>query len=360
MEQYTKAQSMARRMGAGWNLGNTLDACDLRRGPYVPDAQSRSLENAWFNPTTTRAMIDLVAAAGFRTLRVPVTWYQHIDDANGWQVNPSWMARVREVVEMGLDAGLIVVLNVHHDTGVSGWLRASAEGYARAAEKFRALWQQIAERFRDVDDRLIFEGLNEILDDEGHWQCPGVNCTEVVNRYQQDFVDTVRQTGGNNADRVLMINAYAGAHEPEAMEGFRMPRDTATGCLMAQVHYYSPIDFCFPEERGKYTAVTWRELGGEAMLQDMIARMEDKFLAHGVPVVVGEFAAAHKDNEPEQASWARYLASQLSAHAMPYIWWDNGGRDREPYRGMGLLDRRALRWRFPAVVEALTGTRPSC
>lgn len=357
MERNSKAWQIARQMGAGWNLGNTLDAYDLRLGEYVPDSQSLQMENVWFNPTTTQAMIDLVAKAGFKTLRVPVTWYQHMDPNHGFQVNPTWMARVEQVVQMGLTAGLYVVLNVHHDTGTRGWLRASWPCYEKVQARFHALWQQIALRFRDADDRLIFEGMNEILDDEGHWQCPGVACTKVVNHLHQDFVDTVRATGGRNAERLLMVNPYAGAHEAEALEGFQMPHDPAEGCLMAQIHYYSPIDFCFPENNGQYQATTWRDLGGSEMLQSMITRVEEKFLRQGIPVVMGEFSAAHKNNVAEIASWAEELAQTLRAHDMPYIWWDNGGRNRTPYLGMGILNRWQTTWYFPEVVKALTGVQ---
>lgn len=359
MERTTKAWRLAQQMGAGWNLGNTLDSFDLRRGSYLPDHQSLTLENAWFNPTTTQAMLDTVAAAGFHTIRIPVTWYQHMDGTHGWRINPTWMDRVQQVVEMALRTGMMTILNVHHDTGVHGWLHASWRNYQQTNERFRALWQQIAQRFRDYDDQLLLEAFNELLDDDAHWQCPGGACNDVVHQLNQDFVDIVRSSGGHNADRVLLVNTYAASHEDAALDAFAMPRDTVAGCLMAQIHYYSPIDFCFPAEKGQYTATTWRDLNGEQQLADTIARLERTFIQQGVPVIMGEFSCAHKDNLAEQVDWAAHHAAQLNAHAIPFLWWDNGGRLRNGvYRGMGLLDRQACRWRFPAVVHALTGVAP--
>lgn len=346
------------RMGAGWNLGNTLDATNkhLLDIPATPS----DYETAWNNPVTTRALIDTVKNAGFGTIRVPVTWANHIGPAPDYRVNEAWMNRVREVVDMVLDAGLCCILNVHHDTGVHGWLHASDEHVAEVSDRFVALWKQIAMRFQDDCDRLIFEGFNEVLDEHNNWVYPRTkSARDAINHFNQLFVDTVRATGGANAQRCLVITPYGAANMRSALEDLVMPRDSAEHALLVQFHYYSPISYCFDQNGDENTQTVWTENGGREALEEALEGVRALFTSKGIPVLMGEFAAGHKHNEADRAEWTRFVVETCAASGVKCVWWDNGGRVKsaDEYHTMGLLDRYRLEWMFPRVVEALTGVK---
>ena len=346
-------------MGPGWNLGNALDATSpkLLDGPGTPE----SYETAWHNPVITRELIRTVREAGFGTIRVPVTWMNHIGPAPDYHVRDAWMDRVREVVDMVLDEGLHCILNVHHDTGTHGWLHASDQHVAEVSDKFIALWRQIATRFRDYGERLAFEGFNEVLDEHNNWVYPGTkSAAEAINHFNRLFVETVRSTGGSNAGRCLIITAYGATNLRSALEALVMPEDSAEHAQLLQVHYYSPVSYCFDEKDGENTQRVWRENGGREALEEVMNNVSELFTRRGIPVLMAEYAASHKGNEADRAEWARFVVESCACHGVNCIWWDNGGRvtSAAEYGTMGLLDRYRLEWMFPQVVEALTGVRP--
>ncbi|MCH5286038.1 MAG: glycoside hydrolase family 5 protein [Christensenellaceae bacterium] len=346
------------RMGTGWNLGNTLDATN-KKLLEVPTAPS-DYETAWHNPVTTLALIETVKTAGFGTIRVPVTWANHIGPAPDYRVDEAWMNRVREVVDMVLDAGLCCILNVHHDTGVGGWLHASEQHVKEASGRFAALWRQIAERFRDDCDRLIFEGFNEVLDEHNNWVYPRTqSAKDAINHFNQLFVDTVRATGGPNANRCLVITPYGAANMRSALEDLVMPRDTADHAMLVQFHYYSPISYCFDRDGDENTQTVWTENGGREALEEALEGVRTLFTEKGIPAIMGEFAAGHKQNEADRAEWTKFVVDTCAASGVKCVWWDNGGRVKNAasYSTMGLLDRYRLEWMFPRVVEALTGVK---
>ena len=343
-------------MGPGWNLGNALDATSPRllEGPGTPE----SYETAWHNPPSTPALIRTVKAAGFGTIRVPVTWMNHIGPGPDYAVEPAWMDRVREVVDMVLAEGLSCILNVHHDTGEHGWLHACDRCVAEDSDRFAALWRQIAARFRDCGEKLAFEGFNEVLDEHNHWVYPRTrSAAEAINHFNQLFVDTVRASGGPNATRALIVTPYGAANMRAALEDLALPRDSAADALLVQVHYYSPISYCFDEKNGENTQTRWRENGGQEALTEALDGVRALLTGRGVPVLMAEFAASHKGNEADRAEWARFVVERCAESGVNCVWWDNGGRSKSPedYRTMGLLDRYNLRWLYPQVVAALTG-----
>lgn len=345
-------------MGAGWNLGNTLDATNNRllEGLGLPI----DYETAWGNPETTLELIRTVKAAGFQTIRVPVTWANHIGPAPAYEVQGAWMDRVREVVDMVLSEGMYCIINVHHDTGTHGWLHASAQVVEEESAKFAALWRQIAECFRDYNDHLIFEGFNEMLDEHNNWVYPRTpSARDAINHFNQLFVDTVRATGGDNATRVLIVSPYGSANDRSALEDLVMPTDSAENALVVQIHYYSPVSYCFDIDGDNNLQTVWTENGGREALLTALDGVTELFTSKGIPVVMGEFAASHKGNEADRAEWAKFVVDTCEAHGVKCIWWDNGGKvaSVDGYGTMGLLDRYELAWLYPDVVEALTGVR---
>lgn len=346
-------------INAGWNLGNTLDS----NGDWITQYSAgtpKDFETAWGNPQTTKQMIDSVKEAGFNAVRVPVTWSQHIDDSNGYKINAEWMARVKETVDYVIDNDMYCILNVHHDVGGESWLKASDANITANTEKFTVLWTQIANEFADYDNQLMFEGFNEILDENNNWVYPGKSAGDAVNKLNQMFVDTIRKTGGNNPDRCLIVNTYAAGTGGSQLDDFVVPTDTTKNALMVQVHYYSPGNYCTEISKDGNEQSTWTENGGKSLIDGTLYNLYDHFTSKGVPVIIGEFGAANKDNESDRAEWAGYIVENAKKYGMKCFWWDGGGKieadaDYGYYKGMALYDRYHDEWIFPEIVKAITG-----
>lgn len=295
----------------GWNLGNTLDAHDGR-------TTGLNTETCWGNPKATKELIDLVKSAGFNTVRVPVTWYNHMNYANN-SIDEKWMDRVEEVVNYVLDNDMICIINVHHDTGAEGWLRASTKNYEKKSARFEAIWQQVAERFKDYDDDLLFEGFNEILDDNNEWVAPSEEATTVVNELNQIFVDTVRASGGNNETRCLIVNTYAAGGNGAVTKNFVLPEDSVKDKLIVEAHIYQPYQFTaeeFPE------AITWEH--GKGTMEAYLQNMKKTFVKNGIPVIIGEFGCVDKNNMLERTTYTQRYLDVCSKMGIKCIWWDNG------------------------------------
>lgn len=302
-------------INAGWNLGNTLDS----NGDWITqysEGTPKDFETAWGNPQTTKQMIDSVKEAGFNAVRVPVTWSQHIDDSNGYKINAEWMARVKETVDYVIDNDMYCILNVHHDVGGESWLKASDANVTANTEKFTALWTQIANEFADYDNRLMFEGFNEILDENNNWVYPGKSAGDAVNKLNQMFVDTVRKTGGNNPDRCIIVNTYAAGTGGAQLDDFVIPTDTTENALMVEVHYYSPGSYCTEISKDGNAQSIWTENGGKSLIDGTLLNLYNHFTSKGVPVIIGEFGAANKDNESDRAEWAGYIVENAKKYGI--------------------------------------------
>ncbi|MDE6763288.1 MAG: cellulase family glycosylhydrolase, partial [Oscillospiraceae bacterium] len=225
---YESANELTAKMGVGWNLGNTLDS--------IGDWISGDLEHetAWGNVKTTKTMIDAVKKAGFKTVRIPVSWGEHMD-SNG-KVSSAWMDRVQEVVDYAYDNGMYVILNCHHD---NSWIKLTEKDEKTVSQKYKYLWQQIAERFKDYDERLIFEGLNEPRTEGSAREWSGGTSAEhkILNNYYKVFVSAVRGKGGYNKTRFLMVAPYAASSSYSAMAALEIPDDDR---IIVSVHSYSP------------------------------------------------------------------------------------------------------------------------
>lgn len=296
------ATQIAREMYMGWNLGNTLE---------VPGN-----ETGWGNPKATQLLIDSVKAAGFNTIRLPCAWDSYLEDRNTAKVSASWMSRVKEVVDYCVKNNMYVILNIHWD---GGWLENNVT-IAKQAEnnaKQKAIWQQIAMQFRDYDDHLLFAGTNE----------PNVeNETQmtVLYSYLQTFIDAVRQTGGRNAYRTLVVQGPGTDMTKTNQLMNRMPNDEVPNRLMAEVHYYTPWNFCGMDKDESWGKMfyywgadnhsstdatrnaTW---GEEAELKRLFGLMKTRFTDKGIPIILGEFGALSR-NQLTGDNLTRHLASR--------------------------------------------------
>ena len=346
------AQEEVNAMNVGWNLGNTLDSY----GTWINNVTPQAVETCWGNPLTTQAMIQAVRDRGFNTIRIPVTWAQFTDSEGN--VDEAWMARVRQVVDWAMDAGLYVILNVHHDTGEHGqdkvcWLIADTVTYDQVHDRFANLWTNIANEFKDYGDRLMFEGYNEMLDMNNSWNAPttGNGAYEAVNSFAQIFVDSVRATGGNNSSRNLIVNTYVASADPSVLSNFVLPEDSVSGHLIAEVHAYCPYQFCSAQGDSSYTSFDGNCQNAIDNTMNAVASFSDTL---GVPVIIGEFGVENQNNDSDRASYTEYYMQRATERGIRCIWWDNGISD---YGGYAILDRNSLSWNED-IASALTDNAP--
>lgn len=301
MREGLTALEATRLMGNGINLGNTLEACDNNVG--IKTNTPLSYETHWGQPKTTQAMIDGMKAAGFDTIRIPVAWMTnatHLYEGD-YTIDADYMDRVEEVVRYARKAGMYVIINDHWDGGWYGMFGSeSAETRALAMEAYKGMWQQIAERFRDYSDYLIFESANEELgtrfDENSPLYCSDSVVTylndderyALTNEINQTFVDVVRSTGGNNATRFLLIAGYGTNIDQTCDDRFQMPKDTAVSKLMVSVHYYDPWSYCGASSA--VSATKWGKVSDYEYLDQQLAKMT-KFTEAGYGVVIGEYGA---------------------------------------------------------------------
>lgn len=301
MREGLTALEATRLMGNGINLGNTLEACDNNVG--IKTNTPLSYETHWGQPKTTQAIIDGMKAAGFDTIRIPVAWMTnatHLYEGD-YTIDADYMDRVEEVVRYARKAGMYVIINDHWDGGWYGMFGSeSAETRALAMEAYKGMWQQIAERFRDYSDYLIFESANEELgtrfDENSALYCSDSVVTylndderyALTNEINQTFVDVVRATGGNNATRFLLIAGYGTNIDQTCDDRFQMPKDTADSKLMVSVHYYDPWSYCGASSA--VSATKWGKVSDYEYMDQQLAKMT-KFTEAGYGVVIGEYGA---------------------------------------------------------------------
>ena len=271
---FENAKDAVKFMGVGWNLGNTLDAANWEGKDGWNFASTEAHETFWGQPVTKPELIKMMADAGFKTIRVPVTWFQEMDKDG--KVNAAWMKRVHEVVDYVIDNGMYCILNVHHDTGDKSthWLVATVDNYNKTKERYENLWKQIANEFKDYDEHLLFEAYNEMLDAKNTWNEPAdkTDGYNAINNYAKSFVTTVRATGGNNAQRNLIVNTYSASSMPNAMKQRALPEESYH--IIFQIHSY-------PNWQSKSNAKT--------EIDNLISNIKSNLLDRA-PVIIGEYA----------------------------------------------------------------------
>lgn len=317
------------QLGVGWNLGNTLDAHGLNYDAALP----HQYETYWGSPYTTKEMIAEIRKAGFKTLRVPVSWYEHLDEQQ--QIDPLWLERVRQVVEYGLENDMFVILNAHHDA----WYTPDPSNLRHAEAMMRTVWQQIAEYFAGFDERLLFESMNEprLIGTEFEWNEGTSEARTVVNRLNEVFVEVIRSASGYNATRYLLLPTYCASIHPAALAAFRLPKSDR---LIVSLHLYRPYSFTLDENGSQ----TWssRKRSDTYEINEVMRNAFKRFTRRGIPVIITEFGAVDKNNEGARAQWARYVRTAAEKRNIPIIWWDNS-----------VLDRSRLVWNYPEIIDAL-------
>lgn len=350
----------------GWNLGNTLDACSYGTKANL----GLSTETSWGMPYTTQAMIQAVRQKGFTSIRIPVSWHNHIASVTGsgqeavYTIDSAWISRVKQIVDWALAANLTVIINIHHDnlsesqmattfgfcvgSSLSDTLKAQSKAY------IRSVWAQISATFSGYGDSLIFELLNEPRAvgkpyewDTGSYGTEVQAANALITQYEKLALDTIRASGGKNASRTVMVAPYAAS--PYMTSGWILPADSASGKLLVSVHAYTPYAFCMDSAATKTFTQSHK-----SDIDYLFNTLSSKWLSQGIGVVIGEMSASDKANTTERVAWTQYYATKARAAGIPVLLWDNmvrskasgGSGDINSGECHGYFNRKALSWWF--------------
>jgi aryl-phospho-beta-D-glucosidase BglC (GH1 family) len=320
-----------RNIRAGWNMGNTFDSWTNGLGG----------ETYWGNPRVNQDLMNGVKAAGFDIIRIPVTWMGHISGTSH-VLSEARLRRVAEVVDMAHNAGLVVIINLHHDgvtdsrTKEDGWLSINKSArnpndYNSITTVFRHVWEQIASYFQNYGDWLIFEPFNELHDGSWGWG-PDIQFKsqfDVLNKWNQVFTDAVRKSGGNNSGRFLVIPSYCTNAKHTLSMFFSLPTDPTPGRQIVSFHYYDPSEFGIQGRQ-----VFWGSEADRQKTIDDFAPFKPQFVDKGVPVIIGEVGAVRqlRPADPEAEARARqsrfdyltHIFSTARQYGLVPLYWDNG------------------------------------
>lgn len=333
-------------MGLGWNLGNQLEA----------SSGGLPSETCWGNPEITKELIDTVKAQGFKTVRIPVSYLDMIGDGPDYKIDTDWLVRVQEVVDYVVNNDMFAIVNMHGDgyyTVDHSWLLCAEDDdkQTEIKDKYGKVWTQIADRFKDYDQHLIFESMNEEFNND--YGKPDEKAYDNINAYNQIFVDSVRATGSNNEKRWLLLPGWNTNIDYTAGDDYNFKIPTDNGCkadgkrIMISVHYYDPFNFTIDENKtaktqwGKYAVKNYDNWGQEDYVDSQMALLNEKFVSQGYPVVIGEFGAQDKtekfaDYNEFRRYWAEYLIKAAKKNGVVCVYWDNGYNGN---KGFGIINR---------------------
>lgn len=346
------AQQLAAKINIGWNIGNTLEAIGG--------------ETSWGNPMVSKELIQLVKQSGFNAIRIPCSFNQYMENRTTAKLDGDWLNRVKQVVQYCVDEDMYVLLNIHWD---GGWLENNVTTAKQEENnaKQKAFWQQIATHLRNFDEHLLFASANE----------PNVdNATQmkVLNSYHQTFIDAVRETGGKNTYRVLVVQGPNTDIEKTHTLMTDFPKDGTPNKLMAEIHYYTPWNFCgmtqdeswgdmffywgngYHSDTDPDRNATW---GEENLVNELLAKMKNQFVDKGIPVIMGEYSATRRSNLTgdkltnhleSRAYYHYFITKQAKAYGLLPFYWDNGGTGDF---GSGIFDRTSNQVFDQMVLDAL-------
>ena len=346
------AQQITSQMTIGWNLGNTLDVATTNlKSTTAPE----KFIAKWGNPAPTQELFDTVKAAGFNTVRIPTTWYEHLEydeSSQMYVVNDSWMSYVRKTVDYAYNEGMFVILNVHHED----WVNVSTftdETYQVAAKKMGDIWTQISDVFSGYDQHLIFEGMNEprqtgnpAVAEWGNGTGDGGYTTQYINNLNAVFVNTVRNQGSaQNQERLLMLPGYCASSDFTAIRNIEIPENAGNTAL--SVHAYLPYYFTmandekanheFPGQSG------WGE-NYESSLKTFFDGLTQISNEKNTPIIIGEFSASDFNNTESRVNWATSYLTKAKAAGIPCVLWDNNVVGRTDGEAHGYVYRLTNTW----------------
>ena len=346
------------KMGVGWNLGNTLDAFKLDNfSAYDPDSE-------------TEEMIKEIKRRGFNSIRIPVSWHNHLIDEN-YTIDPNWMSHTKEIVDWALKQDLVVILNSHHDNAKlqdnpisyrSGYFTANKD--REESERFLYnIWSQIATAYnKGYDQNLIFECMNEPRPEKSkcEWTYKKGDpiceeATSCINEYNKICLKAIRESGGNNEKRFVLVTGLAAQYHNLIKSDFVFPSDKKynpnNNKIMLSVHMYFPYEFAFTPDRKKSTFDDRIKNDFYAILRNLY----EKYVLRGYNVIVGEMGCVNKNNTQERVKWANFYIQTTRRFQIGCLIWDNGSFNikKSSSEKFGLFHRKELTWEPEELVSAL-------
>lgn len=326
------------QIGIGINIGNSLDSTRAKS-----EMRDLEYETYWHNPVITEELFTRIKEAGFGNVRIPVSWDEHLSSEGA--ISTVWLERVAEVCDMALKNNLYVILDLHHES----WLSLELENEKDITTKLEKLWQQIANRFIDYDEHLIFEGMNEprLQDSDIEYTSGNDDLRQMVNRLNKVFCDTVRKTGGNNEKRYLMIATYCNNTSEEAVKALEIPGKK----VIVSVHGYKPYNFCLKDEESEL----WNDeksgtKNSDEKIEKFMSNLYDSFCKKGIPVVITEFAAYSGRDLEQRKEWLTCYLKTAKKYGIPCIYWEDGSNYK-------LIDRNSLEWLEPDYLNILVNVQ---
>jgi len=312
-------------MGVGWNLGNALDVKSTNK-------------TIWGNPITTKAMIDAVSTLGFKTLRIPVTWGPNQSNSAPYTIESNYLNEVKRIVDYGFANKMHVIINVHHD---EDWATPTAAQAPLAKERLGSLWTQVSDHFKEYNDSLIFETLNEprLVGSPEEWTGGTAAGRGFVNDYHEVALNAIRATGGNNTKRHLMMSTWAASTIPTAMNDLVIPNNDEK--VIISLHSYFPWQYA-----GEATA-TWGSAQDKLDLQGELDQIRQKWVVEeGRPVILGEWGTIDMNPLQGRIEYAEFYAKQAANRDLLTIVWDDGGMFK-------LFNRNGLNWEYRDIATAI-------
>ncbi|MBR0146079.1 MAG: glycoside hydrolase family 5 protein [Eubacterium sp.] len=354
----SEAFSFVKDLSIGVSLGNTFDAYNDTNLKNEMDA-----ETVWCGIKTSEQMIKDFHAAGFETIRIPVSWHNHIVD-DDCTISAEWMDRVNTVVDWAINDGMYVILNIHHDNHEEAKGFYPDRAHQAQSEKYiRRIWEQLSERYKDYDEKLIFEAMNEprLVGHKYEWWFPSgdadvAESVQCINELNQLFVNTVRASGGKNATRYLMCPGYDASADGALHADYKLPEEPAdyTGTvshILVSVHAYTPYSFAL--DLSGTSEFSLENTSGTSEIDGFMSRLYQKFIVNGTPVVIGEFGAVDKDkNLQARVDFAAYYVAKARSYGMTALWWDNNAFTGNG-ESLGLYYRRGGYFIYEDIVKAL-------
>lgn len=327
----TSMQAYVSAMQPGWNLGNSLDATGS--------------ETSWGNPEITPSLIQQISAQGFKSIRIPITWSHRMGGAPDYTIDPAFMDRVQQVVDWSLDAGLYVMINIHHDSWQ--WINAMPAKHDEVLARFNAAWTQLADRFKNHSSKLMFESVNEPVF-EGVDDAAQMALLDELNT---SFFRIVRASGGKNAVRPLVLPTLWTNSGQEYLNSVATTVSNLNDPnLIATVHYYGYWPFS--------VNIAGETRFDDSSINDIVTsfdRIHHTFVANGIPVILGEYGLLGFDKNTgtiehgEMLKYFEYLTQYARSKNITHMLWDNGQH----------FNRNTFQWNDPelynVIMASLTG-----
>jgi aryl-phospho-beta-D-glucosidase BglC (GH1 family) len=346
------ANGIVSQIRIGWNLGNTLECSAVGAGI---NASPKKFATAWGQPEPAAEQFQAVKDAGFNAVRIPVTWYEHLEynsNTGKYHIEENWMNYVKKTVDYAIDRDMFVILNVHHEDWVNVEKFTDAT-YQVAENKLTSIWGELAEEFKTYDQHLIFEGMNEprqtgnsAVAEWGNGSGDNGYSWQYINNLNAAFVRTVRAQGSSqNRERLLMLPGYCATSDYQGISNIAIPNNA--GNVALSVHAYSPYYFTmaidskanhtFPGQSG------WGE-NYESSLTDMFNYLGNLQNQKNAPIIIGEFSASDFNNTNDRARWATYYLSRAKEKGIPCFLWDNNVTANGTGEAHGYLYRKGCTW----------------